>query len=92
MVDTIIPFTPNENGAPPFQSQLTIAEGLVTISTLWNMSGERWYLKVEDSRGSVLLFRPMISSTQDEDINLIGSISASSLVYRENNQVLEVTV
>lgn len=92
MADTTIPFTPNDNGAPPFQSQITVAEGMITFSTLWNISGQRWYLKVEDSRGSTVLFRPLISSTQDVDINLIGSISSSSLVYREGNQVFEVTV
>lgn len=93
MPDTIIPFTPDENSAPPFKAQFSDAAGkLYNISTWWNMAGQRWYLKVTEPRGEDKLFRPLIGSPQNYDINLISSISTSKLIYREDNGTLEVTV
>lgn len=92
MPDTIIPFTPDENSAPPFRAQFSDAAGrLYTISTWWNMAGQRWYLKVEDSAENTLLFRPLIGSPRNYDINLIGSISSARLIFREDDQAFEVT-
>ncbi len=92
MPDTIIPFTPDENSAPPFKAQITVAEGQLNISAWWNTAGQRWYLKVTEPRGEDKLFRPLIGSPKNYDINLISSISTSKLVYREDNGTLEVTV
>lgn len=92
MPDAIIPFTPDENSAPPFKAQITVAEGQLNISTWWNVAGQRWYLKVTEPRGKDKLFRPLIGSPQNYDTNLISSISTSKLVYREDNGTLEVTV
>lgn len=86
----IIPFTPDDNSAPPFSAQITTSEGALSLSTWWNMAGQRWYIKVEDTNGQTLLYRPLIGSTMTRDINLIRAISASSLVYREDNQAFEV--
>ena len=93
MADMIIPFTPDENSAPPFTAQFSDATGrLYTISTWWNMAGQRWYLKVENGQGKTLLFRPLIGSPEGHDIDLIGSVSSAWLVYREDNQAFEVTL
>lgn len=92
MPDMTIPFTPDENSAPPFKAQITVAEGKVlNLSTWWNMAGKRWYLKVTNTDGEDLLFRPLIGSPRGYDINLISSLSSSKLVYREDDQAFEVT-
>ncbi|GBQ07503.1 hypothetical protein [Saccharibacter floricola] len=89
---TLIPFTPSNDSAPPFSAQITVAEGLIILRAAWNMAGQRWYIAIKNDGGETLLFRPLIGSPMNFDINLIRSISTSSLVYREDNQTLEVVV
>lgn len=91
MATDYIPFQPDENSAPPFRFQGSAAEGLLTFSLTWNMAGERWYLRVQDSHGETLLYRPLIGSPPDQSINLIRTISRSQLVFREKNNVFEIT-
>lgn len=83
-------FQPDSNSIPPFQFQTSLAEGLRSVAFTWNVAGERWYMEVKDSTGSTLLYRPLIGSPMSYDINLISTISQSSLVYREDNQTFEV--
>ncbi|MXV44319.1 hypothetical protein GS501_04570 [Saccharibacter sp. 17.LH.SD] len=85
-------FQPDPQSLPPFQFQTSFAEGLRSLSFYWNAAGERWYMNIQDSTGTTLLYAPLIASPVGYDINLIRSISSSSLIYREANQVFEVTV
>lgn len=90
MSTDFISFQPNENGAPPFQFKTSIAEGLITVSITWNLAAERWYMRVQNSAGVTYLYRPLIASPAGYDINLISTISRSSIVYREKNTAFEV--
>lgn len=89
---TLIPFTPSNDSAPPFSAQITVAEGLIILTAAWNIAGQRWYIAIKNDGGETLLYRPLIGSPMGYDINLISTISQSSLVYREDNQTFEVTV
>lgn len=92
MVDHYIKFPDINDTENTFQFQTSVAEGLITVTFLWNMSDERWYFKVLNSKSGVLAYRPLIGSPMLSDINLFRNISTSKCIYREKNKTFEITV
>jgi hypothetical protein len=59
-VSTIVQFTPSSIQAFAFQATLGGAQYTVTI--LWNVFGQRYYIQVTDLSGNLIIFRAMTSS------------------------------
>ena len=63
-----------------------------TASVPWNTFGQRFYIQVVDQSGSLVLNTPLIASTTDYPINLVGGyFSGSSLVFFDASQTFVVT-
>lgn len=89
---TTIPFTPNNGNAPPFSTIFTLDGNPYNGSAWWNIAGQRWYLTLSDQSGTVVWNGPIIGSSLTYDIPLAPNVfSTSTLIYREDSGVFEVT-
>lgn len=59
---TVTDFQPSATANPPFQFQATLDGAQYTVSVLWNLFGNRWYISVSDLTGTLVLFRPLVGS------------------------------
>lgn len=58
----------------------------------WNISAQRWYILITDNSGNILLNTPAVGSTNESGINLIaGVFSRTTMIWREQNGLIEVT-
>lgn len=58
----------------------------------WNIAAQRWYLLITDNSGNTMLNTPAVGSTNGTGINLIaGVFSGTTMIWREQNGVIEVT-
>lgn len=63
----------------------------VAICT-YNSYGQRYYFSIYDNNGALIVSRPIIASPPDYAINLVfGYFKTSTLVYRYNSRVFEIT-
>lgn len=96
---TITQFTPTANAPFQFQASLLGPTSNVastgstfTVSVPWNTFGQRFYVLVVDQNGNLVLNTPLIASTPDYPINLVGGwFSGSSLVFYDDSQTFVVT-
>jgi len=62
------------------------------VVVTWSLFGQRWMVNVYDLNGKLKVTKPLRSSPQTKDINLIeGYFTTSSLVYREASANFEVS-
>jgi hypothetical protein len=59
-MSTAVSFTPSSIQA--FSFQATLAGAQYTITILWNVFGQRYYIQVADLSGNLILFRALSSS------------------------------
>ena len=60
-MSTFVAFTPSTQ--TPFSFQATLSDGnQYVIAVLWNVSGERWYVKVTDITGTLIVNRGLSGS------------------------------
>lgn len=85
---TIIPFVPSDVAAPQFQATLDGATYTITIT--WNVAGQRYYINVYASDGSRVLTTAMVGSPNGYDINLLGPLFTTKLVFRAPSNQFEV--
>lgn len=89
---TVIPFTPNNNVAPPFQATFVLDGAQYGGAVTWNVYGQRWYLTLTDQSGNVTWAGPLIGSPLGYDIILApGIFTTSTLIYREDTGNFEQT-
>lgn len=90
-MSTIIAFTPSNNSAPPFSTQLTLDGTSYTGSAFWNFAGQRWYFSITDQSGNNIWTGALVGSPLNYDILLApGIFTSSTLLYREDNGTFEV--
>ncbi|WP_338735449.1 hypothetical protein V8954_04035 [Klebsiella michiganensis] len=83
-------FTGNERESMAFTSAL---DGTVyNCQIRWNISAQRWYILITDNSGNTVLNTPAVGSTNESGINLIaGVFSRTTMIWREQNGLIEVT-
>jgi hypothetical protein len=88
---TYIPFQPNNNSAPPFQTNITMDGNQYASLVTWNLSGQRWYMAINDQNGNNVWTGAMIGSPLTHNIYLApGIFSTSTILYREDTGNIEV--
>lgn len=93
MTTTYVQFTPSTTSSPPFQFTATMSGVDYTVTTTWNVYGQRWYINVYDSDGTRLKTQPLIASPLSGDILLAPVLFGSNgtLVYREASNNFEIS-
>jgi hypothetical protein len=88
---TIIPFTPNNNGSPPFSAIFKLDGQNYSGAAIWNFATQRWYFTLTDSSGNIKWNGAMIGSPLNYDIFLaLGIFSTSTILFREDSGNFEV--
>ncbi|KDR41539.1 hypothetical protein BG61_16715 [Caballeronia glathei] len=88
---TLIPFTPNNLSSPPFSTQLTLDGGSFVGNVTWNIAGQRWYLSILDSSGTMFWSGAMVGSPLGFDIFLApGVFSSSTILFRADTGNFEI--
>jgi hypothetical protein len=79
---TIVPFSPT-NSSPPFQFQATFDGVTYIVQTLWNVSGQRWYVFIFDQSNNLIVTQPLIGSPPlpYNGVNLVGGYFTSTALY-----------
>lgn len=75
-MSTYITLVPSSLAPPQFQAQL--GSNLYTVTALWNIAGERYYVQVQDLNNNVIVNRPLTGSgpvfqavfTWDDDVGI----------------------
>ncbi|MBK2607416.1 hypothetical protein [Raoultella ornithinolytica] len=83
-------FTGNERESMAFTPAL---DGTVyNCQIRWNISAQRWYILITNNSGNTVLNTPAVGSTNESGINLIaGVFSRTTMIWREQNGLIEVT-
>lgn len=78
----IIQFTPT-NSNPPFQFQAEFDGVTHIVQTLWNITGQRWYVYVFDQANELVVTLPLIGSPPQPKvgINLVGGYFTETSLY-----------
>lgn len=88
---TLIAFTPNPLGSPPFQTNFTLDGATYAGTVAWNVYSQRWYLTLTDASGNTTWVGPIVGSPLTADIYLaLGVFTSSTLLYREDTGNFEV--
>ena len=86
---TIVPFVPSDVAPPQFQA--TLDGAAYTIIITWNVFGQRYYINVLDTSGALVLCTALVGSPNGYDIDLLGPLFASTLVYRAPSNQFEIS-
>lgn len=83
-------FTPNPTSN--FTQFMALDGVSYTVSTAWNMYGERYYLVVTDTQDNQVLRVPLVASPDFYDINLLaGYFAVTTFIYRASSSTFEVS-
>lgn len=86
---TFYDFTPSTSG--PFTFQPTLDGQVYNCVVTWNVFGARWYLNIYDLGGNLIVCTAMVGSPLDKDISLTKGYFTSTLVYRVQNNQIEIS-
>lgn len=90
MATTLVPFTPTLN--TNFSYLPTLDGVQYNMIVTWSLFGQRWILNIYTLSGNLVLSKPLRSSPDYYDINLIqGYFTTSTLVFRESSNNFEIT-
>lgn len=88
----IIPFTPSNTAAPPFQVTVTLDGNAYSMQTRWSAYIGDWMVSITDSSGVLKCNMPLIGSPPNSDIPLFpGLFTTSITVFRQAAQQFEIT-
>ena len=86
---TYVPFNPQPGAA--FQFQATLDGNQYTVTCVWLVYGQRYYLRIVDDLNNLIVFIPQIGSPPAYDINIVGGyFTTSTLIYRVNTGNFEI--
>lgn len=87
---TFFPFAPTVNRNFVFSPTLDRTQ--YTVEVTWSLFGQRWIVNIFTLQGVRVLSKPLRTSPEDYDINLIeGYFTTSKLVYRASSDTFVVT-
>ena len=81
MTTQYVNFTPNATSV--FQFQGVFDGNTCSITVLWGLFGQRWYVQLKDISGSLVFYLPMIGSST--------SIATSSIVWNSTTRLVTIT-
>ena len=93
MASVTTTFLPNESLSPPFTFSASLYGTTYTVHVIWNMAGQRYYVQLIESSGTVVITHPMISSSSDLDVNLVPGLfpTGNSLTYSSSTNLFTAT-
>lgn len=84
---TTVAFAPVTQGAPPFQSALTLDGATSILAAWWNVYAQRWYITLTDQSENVQWTGPLVGGVQLAP----GVFQTSTLTYDSTAQAFTVT-
>lgn len=85
-----ITFNPQNNQTPPFITEVNLDGSPYILSALWNVYGQRWYVKLTTNAGHTVQTAPLIGSPASYDIPLFPGLFNDQVVYREAASQFEI--
>ena len=85
---TTIQFAPNPYA--PFSAQVTLDGQLYAMYVLWSLFEQRWYFYLATLQQVPILYRALVGSPADYDINLVEFYFNTPVVFRESTQAFEI--
>ena len=84
----IIPFTPSNTAAPPFQVTVTLDGNAYSMTTMWSAYRGDWMVQLYDSTGALFSNMPLIGSPPNYGIPLFAGLFTTSVVifYQASQQ------
>ena len=89
MTTTCVDFQPSS--LANFQFQAVLDGNSYNIVVTWNIYGERYYVNIYTSAGTLVLCKPLIGSPLGYDISITKGYFTSTLVFRDENQQFEIS-
>ena len=90
-VTTFMPFQPQPNTSPPFQTAVTLDGATYALTCTWNLMG-RWYFTIAAQNGTPIYTGGLVGSPLNNDILLApGIFQTSTILYRESTGNFEIT-
>jgi hypothetical protein len=74
-----------------FQFQPTLDGQVYTVTVLWSLFGQRYYVNIAALDGTLVALLPLIGSPPNYDISLTAGYFTSTLVYRVSTGQFEVS-
>ena len=56
----------------------------------WNFSGERWFIRIVDGTGELILNAPVIESSRELPINILQGYFTTPMIFNSSTQAFEV--
>jgi hypothetical protein len=81
-------FLPSPNA--PFIFTTTFDGAIYTVTVLWNLSGQRYYVQITDQNGALIVNIALIGSPNDYDISMTAGYFTTKLIYRTSQNQFEV--
>ena len=81
-------FSPSTNA--PFQFVPTLDGQQYLCTVVWNVFGQRWYIRLSTLQGNLVLYKARVESPDTSDINLLFGYFTSTMVFRDSTQTFEV--
>ena len=95
---TVIQFVQSLTTPFQFQAILNGATSLVnststnfTVTLLWNVFGQRYYVLISDQNGTLILNTPLIASPSTMPISMTAGYFSTSIIYDEGAQQFTIT-
>ena len=84
-------FTPDNNADPPYQITINMDNKDYIFRVMYNLYSQRWYFSISDLQQNVIKIAPLISSTENREINLTFNLFFNnSLVFRNDQNMIMV--
>jgi len=81
-------FTPSQDS--PFSFRVILDGSPYNVIVTWNIYGQRYYVNIYTTQGSLVLSTPLIESPDGYDISMVNGLFDSTLVFRDTLQQFEV--
>ena len=93
MASVTTSFLPNVSLSPPFTFSASLYGTTYTVHVIWNLAGQRYYVQLIDSSGTIAITHPMISSTTSLIVNLVPGLfpSGNALSYNGDTNMFTAT-
>ena len=77
----------------PFQFIPTLDGQQYLCTVVWNVFGQRWYIRLSTLQGALVLYRAVAWSPEAAvgSINLLFGYFTSTMVFRSSSQTIEVS-
>lgn len=93
MASVTTTFLPSESLSPPFTFSAALYGTTYTVHVIWNLAGQRYYIQILDSSGTIIITHPMVSSSTDLAINLVPGLfpTGNTLTYSSSTNLFTAT-